>query len=109
MNKVKNSFLENKEEILSNLPKELHEDFLKSMDNMSDSEEKALTGDDAVKAIKAELTANPSVDEAAAAGELKDIKAPEPVKPPSDEEIEKQKAQLLEEAKAQGPNENHED
>jgi hypothetical protein len=105
MNNVKNSLVENKDHILSSLPKELHEDFLKNIDEMSDEKEEPLKGDAAVSAIKAELKANPDVDEATAAAELKDIKAPEALEPVSEEEIEKQKAEMLKAAEAQGPNE----
>jgi hypothetical protein len=101
MNKAKNSLQENLEEILANLPEEFHADIKKDIDGMSDGEEESLTGEDEVAAIKAELVANPDVDESAAAAELKDIKAPTPVSPASEAEIEEQKAQMLSEAKAQ--------
>jgi hypothetical protein len=101
MNKAKNSFLENKEEILANLPKEFHEGFMKDLEDMPSAEEKSLSEEEVVSAIKAELVANPDVDESAAAAELKDIKAPIPVSAASEAEIEEQKAQMLSEAKAQ--------
>lgn len=101
MNKAKTSLEKSKDEILANLPKEFHDDFLKEIDNMSDEDELGLTGDKAVAAIKAELKANPAVDENAAAAELKDIKVPIIATPASEAEIEFHKAQLLAEAKAQ--------
>lgn len=103
MNKAKNSLKENLDEILSNLPEEFHADLKKEIDKIPDAEEVALKGEEAINAIKAELKANPDVDETAAAAELKDIKAPEVPTPASEEELEKQKEELLAEAKAQGP------
>jgi hypothetical protein len=103
MNSAKNSLLDNKDEILSNLPKEFHEDFLKNIEEMPDAQEATLSDHEVVAAIKAELVANPDVDESAAAAELKDIKAPVAAAPPSEAEMEEQKAQLMAEAKAQTP------
>lgn len=101
MMKAKNSLEENKEEILANLPKEFHGDFLKSIEEMPETQDTPLQGEAVVAAIKAELVANPDVDESAAAAELKEIKAPESVAPVSEKELEAQKAEMLAAAKEQ--------
>ena len=97
MNKAKDSIKENIEEILTNLPSEFQDDFKKQVEEMSDTEEAAPSSDDQIAAIKAELKANPDVDESAAASELGDIKAPEAVVPSTKEEDEANMAQLLKE------------
>ena len=84
MNKEKQSLEENKAEILAALPKEFHEEFEKRLNAMPDTAPAPPTNKEVVKAIKAELEANPNVDEKKAAAELKDIKAPEPL-PPAEE------------------------
>lgn len=73
MNKAKDSLKENLDEILANLPKEFHADFKKQLEEMPDKAEKPLSRDAEVAAIKAELVANPNVDEKAAADELKHL------------------------------------
>lgn len=104
---AKKSLEDNKDEILANLPKEFHEDFLKGVETMEDQVATALEGEAAVEAIKAELVANPDVDEKAAAAELKEIKAPAPAPKATEAELEAQKAELLKAAQAQGPNPDH--
>lgn len=84
MNKAKQSLEENKAEILAALPKEFHADFEKELKAMPNTTPPPPTNKEVVKAIKAELVANPNVDEKKAAAELKDIKAPEPL-PPAEE------------------------
>ena len=74
MNPEKQSLQENEKEILAALPAEFHEDFKKQLAALPDTAPTPLTGDAEVAAIKAELKANPDVDEKAAADELKDIK-----------------------------------
>lgn len=74
MNPEKQSLQENEKEILAALPEEFHEDFQKQLAAIPNDAPAPLSGDAEVAAIKAELKANPAVDEAAAAGELKDIK-----------------------------------
>tara|TARA_R110000787_G_scaffold12665_4_gene40697 strand:- start:5297 stop:5608 length:312 start_codon:yes stop_codon:yes gene_type:complete len=99
MNKVKESLKDNIEEILKNLPSEFHEDLKSELDKMPDVEEAVASIDSQIAAIKAELVANPDVDESAAAAELKDIKAPEAVIPATEAEIKADMAALLAEAK----------
>jgi len=77
MSKVKQSLEENEKEILAALPEEFHEDFKKQLKEMPNEVPEPLTGEAEVAAIKAELKANPNVDEEAAAAELKDIKPSE--------------------------------
>ena len=74
MNPAKQSLEENEAEILAALPKEFHEDFKKEVAAMPNTAPTQLSGDAEVAAIKAQLKANPAVDEAAAADQLKDIK-----------------------------------
>jgi len=74
MNPEKQSLQENEKEILAALPEEFHEDFKKQLSAIPNEAPAPLSGDAEVAAIKAELKANPAVDEAAAADELKDIK-----------------------------------
>lgn len=99
MNKVQTSLIENESEILASLPKEFHEDFKKELSTPA-VEEAPLSGSAEVAAIKAELAANPSVDESAAAPELKDIKAPAAVVLPTEAESAAEQATLLAEVKA---------
>ncbi|WP_034057351.1 hypothetical protein [Lacinutrix jangbogonensis] len=99
MNKVKDSLKENLDEILKNLPSEFHEDAKKELDNMPDVAEAAPSSAAQISAIKAELVANPDVDESAAAAELTDIKAPEVSVPATKEETEAEMAALLAEVK----------
>ena len=78
MNPAKASLEANKEAILAALPPEFQADFEKQLADMPNTAPPAqLSGEAAIPAIKAELKANPDVDEKAAASELKDIKAPE--------------------------------
>ena len=99
MNKEKASLKENLDEILKNLPAEMHDDFKKQVDEMDDAAPAAPSAEDQVAAIKAELVANPAGDESAA--EIGEVKAPEAVAPLSEAEVEKEMAGSLEEAKAQ--------
>jgi hypothetical protein len=103
MNKAKDSLKANLEEILANLPAEHQEDFKKQVEAMPDVAEAPLSGDDQIAAIKAELVANPDVDESAAAGELKEIKAPDAIVQPSEAELKEEMAKMLSEAEAQKP------
>ena len=103
MNKAKDSLTENLDEILANLPSEFQEDFKKQVADMSDTAEAPLSGDAEVAAIKAELSANPDVDESAAAAELKDIKASEPVVAATEAELKEDMEKLLSEVKAANP------
>ena len=73
MNPEKQSLQENEKEILAALPAEFHEDFKKQLAALPDTAPAPLSGEAEVAAIKAELKANPAVDEAAAADALKDI------------------------------------
>ncbi len=99
MSKIHESLKANESEILAALPKELHEDFKKQM-QAPPAEEAPLSGDAEIAAIKAELVANPSVDESAAAGELKDISAPEKVAPLTEAEAKAEEEELLAKVKA---------
>lgn len=74
MNPEKQSLEENEKEILAALPKEFHEDFKKQLAAIPNTAPVQLSGEAEVAAIKAELKANPAVDETAAAAELTDIK-----------------------------------
>ena len=97
MNTVKESLEANMTEILANLPEEFHADLKKQVAD-APAPQAPLSGAAEVEAIKAELVANPDVDESAAAGELKDIKAPEAIVPATKGELEKQQAEMLAEA-----------
>lgn len=89
MNQAKASLEENKEAILAALPKEFQKDFEKQLADMPNTAPEApLSGSAAIPAIKAELAANPDVNESEAAAELKDIKAPEVVVAPTAAENE---------------------
>ncbi len=100
MSKIQESLKANEAEILSALPKEFHEDFKKQMADAPATEEAPLSGDAEVEAIKAELAANPDVDESAAAAELKDIKAPAKVPVATEAESAAEQADLLAKATA---------
>lgn len=76
MSKVQESLKANESEILAALPKEFQEDFKKELAAPAPPVEAPLSGSAEVAAIKAELAANPSVNESEAAAELTDIKAP---------------------------------
>ena len=93
MNKIQESLEANKAEILKALPKEFQADFEKEAAQAA--EPTVVSGAEEVAAIKAELAANPAVDENAAAGELTNIQAPAPVTPPTEAELETEKAQAL--------------
>ncbi len=67
---------------------------------MPDKDPQELSGDAEIEAIRAELIANPAVDENAAAVELKDIKLPPPIVPATETELATEHAELLKEAKA---------
>ena len=99
MSKIHESLKANESEILAALPKELHEDFKKQMETPP-IEETPLSGEAEIAAIKAELVANPSVDESLAADELKEISAPGKIAPLSDAEAKAQEEELLAEVKA---------
>lgn len=99
MNKAKESLKENMAEILQNLPTEFHADAKKELDAMPDAADAPASTDAQISAIKAELVANPEVDESAAAGELKEIKAPEAIAIPTEAESEAEMTELLAEAK----------
>lgn len=99
MNTVKQSLIDNQAEILASLPENDHAAFKNSLESMSDKDEvQPLTGNAAVAAIKAELKANPDVDESAAAAELNDITAPVEYTAPTDQELTAEKDTLLKEA-----------
>lgn len=93
MNKIQESLEANKAEILKALPKEFHADFETEVSKAA--EPVVLTGAAEVTAIKAELVANPAVDESAAAGELTDIKVPAPAVPATEAELAAQQAEAL--------------
>lgn len=78
MNKIQESLEANMAEILSAIPADMRDEAKKNLatEVTNTTEPAALSGNDEVSAIKAELAANPAVDETAAAAELKDIKAP---------------------------------
>jgi hypothetical protein len=99
MSKIHESLKANQEEILAALPEELHADFKKELE-MPPVEEPALSGDAEIEAIKAELFANPSVDENLAAEELKEISAPGKVAPLTEAEAKAEEEALLAEVKA---------
>jgi hypothetical protein len=102
MNKAKESLEENMAAILESLPKEFHADLEKEV-AATTSAPAPLSGEAEVAAIKAELVANPDVDESAAAAELTDVKAPAALVPPTAAELETEKAALLKEAEASKP------
>ncbi|MEP0265573.1 hypothetical protein [Dokdonia sp.] len=95
----KKSLQANESEILAALPENFHADFKNQLTTMSDENAPQLTGDAEIAAIKAELKANPAVDENAAAAELTNIEAPKPVIPATDAEIATEKAELLKQHK----------
>ena len=99
MSKIHESLKANESEILAALPKELHEDFKKQMETPP-VEEAPLSGDAEIAAIKAELVANPSVDENLAADELKEISSPGKAMPLTEAEAKAQEEELLAEVKA---------
>lgn len=99
MSKIHESLKANESEILAALPKELHEEYKKQMETPP-VEEAALSGEAEIAAIKAELVANPSVDENMAADELKEISAPGKAIPLTDAEAQTQEAEMLAEVKA---------
>lgn len=74
MSNKKKSLEANQEEILASLPGEFQEDFKSSSDGATTAGS-SVNDKTETSAIKAELVANPSVDESAASGELKDIDA----------------------------------
>lgn len=100
MNKIQESLKANEAQILEALPKEFHEDFKKEMAAPPAPEVAPLSGEAEVQAIKAELLANPDVDESSAAAELTDIKAPAPIVMPTAAESAAEEASLLAEVKA---------
>lgn len=100
MNKAKESLKENMSEILENLPKEFQEDFKKQLDGMPDAADAPISDDAQIAAIKAELVANPSVDESAAADELKEVKAPVKATLASEAEIKAEMEEALKNAQA---------
>lgn len=100
MSKVHESLKANESEILAALPKEFHEDFKKQVAAPAAAEEAPLSGEAEIQAIKAELVANPDVDESAAAAELKDIKAPGRIPVPTEAESKAEEEALLAEVKA---------
>jgi len=100
MNTEKESLKAHKDEILKSLKPEFQQDFLNQIEGLPDNDPQILTGDAEIAAIKAELKANPAVDENAAADGLKDIKLPEPVVPATDAELATEKADLLSKANA---------
>lgn len=99
MNKAKESLEANMAEILASLPKEFHADFKKEV-AATNAPPAPLSGEAEVAAIKAELAANPDVNESEAAAELTDIKAPAAVVPATEAELNTQKAEMLKEAEA---------
>ena len=99
MNIAKESLQENMAEILKNLPSEFHEDAKKEIAEMPNVAESAPSNDAQIAAIKAELVANPDVNESEAASELKDIKAPEAITPATEAETKTEMDALLAEVK----------
>ncbi|MFT6500948.1 MAG: hypothetical protein ACJASQ_001058 [Crocinitomicaceae bacterium] len=102
MNKAKESLEANMAAILESLPKEFHADLEKEV-AATTAPPAPLSGEAEVAAIKAELVANPDVNESEAAAELTDIKAPAAIVPPTEAELEKHKADMLKEAEASTP------
>ncbi|MDG1332623.1 MAG: hypothetical protein P8P74_09855 [Crocinitomicaceae bacterium] len=98
MSKIHESLKANETEILAALPQELHDEFKKQMATPP-VEEPALSGDAEIAAIKAELVANPSVDESAAADQLKEISSPGKITPLTEAEAKAQEEELLAEVK----------
>ena len=99
MSKIQESLKANEAEILAALPSEFHAGFKKEME-APPADAAPLSGEAQIAAIKAELVANPDVNETEAAGELKDIKAPDPIVLPTAEESASEQAALLAEVKA---------
>ncbi len=99
MNTAKQSLEQNKAEILAALPEEFQEDFKKELDAMPNTAPAPVSSEDEVAAIKAELVANPSVNEKEAAPELKDITAPERLAPQTEEEKKALIAEALKDQK----------
>ena len=99
MSKIHESLKANQEKILAALPEELRADFLKELE-MPPIEYPVLSGNAEIEAIKAELKANPSVDENLAADELKEISSPGRVAPLSEAEAKAEEEALLAEVRA---------
>ena len=99
MSKVRESLEENKEEILKALPEEYHADLEREIQNADDAP--VLSDDEDLEAIKAELTNNPDIQEAAAIAELeKNPAAHKPPPAPSEEEQQKEMDERLKEAQS---------
>jgi len=98
MNTEKESLKAHKAEILKSLKPEFQQDFLNQIEGLPDNDPQILTGDAEIAAIRAELKANPSVDENASAAELKVIILPKPIVPATDAELAAEKADLLSKA-----------
>ena len=100
MNKMKESLVAHKSEILAKLGNTYEADLDKEIADLPENDTPPLEGDAEIAAIKAELKANPFVDENAAGPELAEIKLPPPIVPATDEEIAAEKADLLSQAQA---------
>lgn len=93
MNNVQQSLQENLEEIKKNLPEEFHADLEKQISDSGDATGTQLSGDAAVAAVKAELEANPEVDNTVAA-ELTDLAPVAAVEPSEAEQKHEMESQL---------------
>ena len=99
MSKVRESLEANKAEILEALPEEHHAHLEKEIQHAEDAT--ALSDEEELGAIKAELTNNPDIHEAGAiAGLENNPTAHKPAPAPSEEAQEKEMKQRLEEARA---------
>ena len=103
MSKIHESLKANEAEILAALPKEFQADFKKELATPPPVQA-PLSGDAEIQAIKAELVANPEVNESEAAGELKEISAPGKAAPATEAESAALQAELLAEVKAAAGN-----
>lgn len=94
MSMIKKSLEENKDEILENLPKEFHADF--DAEVKKAAEIKPPSAEEELAAIKAEMKANPDVDDKALIPEIeKNATAHRAPAPPSAEEQEAAKKAAL--------------
>lgn len=94
MNAIKESLEANMAEILENLPPELHDDAKKEVAAAADAAPPS--AEEELAAIKAEMTANPDIDEATLMAEVeKNPSAHRAEPPPSAEEQEAAKKEAL--------------
>jgi len=99
VSKTRESLEENKAEILEALPEEFHADLEKEIQNAVDAT--ALSDEEELEAMKAELTSNPEVQEAEAIAHLdSNPTAHKPAPAPSEEDLKKELEERL--AEAQG-------